>query len=134
MKYRRQAASAILVMLIAGIFVLGGRIALAAGSASQTSSSGSATQVSVVKLSNPLGTDDFNQLAATIVTNILGFIGTISLVLFIYGGLVLMTSAGAPAKIEKGKNVLLYAIIGMIIVFFSYMLVKVVIEGITGNA
>jgi len=132
MNYPRKIVKLNLLALILTLTFLGGSSVLAAGSASRSSSVGSATQAQSVSLSNPLGTSDFNTIAATIINGILGFVGTISLLLFIYGGLVLMTSAGASAKIDKGKNIILYAVIGMVIVFTSYILVKFVIQGITG--
>ena len=132
MNYPRKIVKLNLLALILTLTFLGGSSVLAAGSVSRSSSVGSTTQVQSVSLSNPLGTSDFNTLTATIINNILGFVGTISLLLFIYGGLVLMTSAGASAKIDKGKNIILYAVIGMVIVFTSYILVKFVIQGITG--
>ena len=123
----------LLALILALAFLSGSSVLAATGSAVKSPvNTGSATQVQSVSLANPLGTDDFNTLAATIINNILGFVGTISLLLFIYGGLVLMTSAGSSAKIDKGKNIILYAVIGMVIVFTSYILVKFVIQGITG--
>ena len=136
MDYQKKIVKFNLLALILALAFLSGGSVLAAttpGSAKKSSvNTGSATQVQSVSLANPLGTSDFNTLAATIINNILGFVGTISLLLFIYGGLVLMTSAGASAKIENGKNIILYAVIGMVIVFTSYILVKFVIQGITG--
>lgn len=54
-------------------------------------------------LPNPLGTVNINDFAARII-NILGLVGTISLVLFIYGGLIWMTSAGSADKVKKRKR------------------------------
>jgi Type IV secretion system pilin len=83
-------------------------------------------------LPNPLGTTNINTFAATLINNILGFVGTISLLLFIYGGLIWMTSAGAPAKVKQGRDILVWAVIGMAVVFTSYILVKFVIQGVQG--
>jgi hypothetical protein len=84
-------------------------------------------------LPNPLGTTDINLVAARIINNVLGLVGTISLILFIYGGLIWMTSAGSADKVKKGRDILVWAVIGMAVVFLSYMMVKFVIQGVQGT-
>jgi uncharacterized BrkB/YihY/UPF0761 family membrane protein len=69
-----------------------------------------------------------------IINFILGFVGTIALVLFIYGGFTWMLSAGAPAKVKKGKDIIVWSIIGLFVVFAAYILVRFVIQGVTGIA
>lgn len=95
-------------------------------------SGGDNNQCCVGVLPNPLGTTNINTFVATLINNILGFVGTISLLLFIYGGIIWMTSAGAPAKVKQGRDVLVWAVIGMAVVFMSYILVKFVIQGVQG--
>jgi len=134
MDYKKITFKINLLILTVVWFLAFGSVALGAtgDAVLQPTKTGDAVQVQPVTLSNPLGVSDINTLAATIINNILGFVGTISLLLFIYGGLVLMTSAGVSAKIETGKNIIVYAVVGMAIVFTSYILVKFVIQGITG--
>lgn len=83
-------------------------------------------------LPNPLGTDNPNVLIGNIINFVLGFVGTIALVLFIYGGFTWMLSAGAPAKVKKGKDIIVWSIIGLFVVFTAYILVRFVIQGVTG--
>jgi len=83
-------------------------------------------------LPNPLGTDNPNVLIGNIINFVLGFVGTIALVLFIYGGFTWMLSAGAPAKVTKGKDIIVWSIIGLFVVFTAYILVRFVIQGVTG--
>ena len=84
-------------------------------------------------LPNPLGTTNINTLVARIISYILGLVGTISLLLFVYGGLIWMTSAGNSSAVKKGRDILIWAVIGMAVVFTSYILVKFVIQGIQGT-
>jgi len=98
-----------------------------AGTAPSTGSVSGAT------LPNPLGTTNINTFAARIISYILGLVGTISLLLFIYGGLIWMTSAGNAASVKKGRDILVWAVIGMAVVFTSYILVKFVIQGVQGT-
>ena len=86
------------------------------------------------QLPNPLGTDNPNVLIGNIINFILGFVGTIALVLFIYGGFTWMLSAGAPAKVKKGKDIIIWSVIGLFVVFAAYILVRFVIQGVTGIA
>ncbi len=46
----------------------------------------------------------------------LGMIGVVSAVFVVYGGISYSTSAGDPGKVQKAKNTILYALIGLIIV------------------
>lgn len=80
-----------------------------------------------VCLDNPLGTDVTPQIfIGKIIKAILGIVGSLALVMFIYGGFNIMTAAGSPEKVEKGKQILVWATIGLIVIFTSYALVKFV--------
>jgi len=80
-----------------------------------------------VCLDNPLGTDVTPQIfIGKIIKAILGIVGSLALVMFIYGGFNIMTAAGSPEKVEKGKQILIWATIGLIVIFTSYALVKFV--------
>lgn len=63
---------------------------------------------------------------------ILGMVGSISLLMFIYGGFTLLMSHGEPAKVTEGKKIITTAIIGIIIVFSSYIIVKFVVTDMLG--
>jgi len=97
---------------------------------------GTSTQTEVTpkppaSIPNPLGTTDINVLIARVINFILSLVGSVSLLLFVYGGITWMTSAGAAEKVKKGKDIIVWAIIGLAVVFTSYILVKFVIQGIT---
>lgn len=101
----------------------------------RATSNGSGADVSgSVKLTNPLGEGiTFNKLTARIINYVLGFVGTIALLLFIYGGIIWMTSAGSAEKVKKGRDIIVWAIIGMAVIFMSYILVKVIIIALEGT-
>ncbi len=84
-------------------------------------------------LTNKLNTDDPNVLISNIINTILGVIGTISLLMFVYGGFTWMTSSGSPEKIKKGKSAIIWSVIGLATIFFSYALVNLVIFDIIGG-
>lgn len=51
--------------------------------------------------------------------------GLALLLMLIFGGFQLMTSAGDPKGMEAGKNRVMYAIIGFLIIFASFWLVQI---------
>lgn len=84
-----------------------------------------------VCLDNPLGTDiTIPGLIGKVIGGILSVVGSLALAMFVYGGFMWMTAAGSPQRVEKGKNILLWAAIGLVIIFSSYALVALVFQGL----
>jgi len=92
----------------------------------------------VVPINNPLGNTTFGnidspqKLIGAGINALLGILGSIALLMFIYGGLLWLTSGGNDQQIKKGRDVVLYAAIGLIVVFASYAIIRFVITGIGG--
>ena len=81
-----------------------------------------------VCLNNPLGADITPQtFIGGIIRAILGIVGSLALVMFIYGGFIWMTAAGNAEQVAKGRNILVWATIGLIVIFTSYALVRFVL-------
>ena len=81
-----------------------------------------------VCLDNPLGADVTPQtFIGGVIWAILGIVGSLALALFIYGGFLWMTAAGNAEQVIKGRNTILWATLGLIIIFSSYALVRFVI-------
>ncbi len=78
------------------------------------------------ELPNPLGTTDVPTLIGRIIKGALGVVGSLALLMFIYGGLTWMTSGGNEEKIKKGKGILIWAIFGIVIIFTSYSILNMV--------
>jgi hypothetical protein len=93
-----------------------------------------AAPVMAVELENPINTDDIPTLAGTVIKAVLGFVGSVALLAFIYGGFLWLTSGGNPEKIKKGKDVLIWAAIGLAFIFGSYVVASFVIRTLTGTA
>lgn len=87
-----------------------------------------------LKLPNPLrsGTTDPNVFIGSLIKSLLGFVGTIALVMFIYGGFLWMLSAGNPDKVKKGKDTFIWAILGIVVVFTSYLVINTVLTIFVG--
>ncbi|HEX9664618.1 MAG TPA: pilin [Patescibacteria group bacterium] len=60
----------------------------------------------------------------------LGFLGTIALILVLYGGFMWMTAGGNEEKVTKAKTLLRNAVIGLIIVISAYSITYFVITQI----
>lgn len=86
-----------------------------------------------VSVKNPLGTADIPTLAGTILKTLLGLTGSVALLMFIWGGLLWLTSAGNTDKIKKGKETLVWAAIGLAFIFSSYIIANFVIQALTGR-
>ncbi len=83
-------------------------------------------------LINPLGTISTPQaLIGKIINAVLGIVGSLALLMFVYGGLTWMTSAGSQEKVKKGRDIIVWSAIGLAIIFASYGLVRILISKIS---
>lgn len=82
-------------------------------------------------LPNPLGTvTDISQIVGNVLRALFGILGSIALLMFIYGGFTWLTSGGAAEKIQKGKDTMVWAVLGIAIVFAAYTIVNFVIDAL----
>lgn len=63
---------------------------------------------------------DPRAIVASIIKVLLGFLGTLAVVLIIYSGFLYMTAAGKPDNVKKAKDIMITAVIGLIIILISY--------------
>ena len=70
--------------------------------------------------------NDMVNVATKIAAIILSVVGSLSLLAFVAGGLMWMLSAGNPEWVTRGKQTILGAVIGLVIVFTSYMIIQLV--------
>lgn len=83
---------------------------------------------------NPLesrGTDIFKQVGG-LVGYILLLIGSITLLMVVWGAFQWLTAAGNAEKIEQGSKTMVWAMIGVFAVFISYFLLSTYIDYLTG--
>jgi hypothetical protein len=73
------------------------------------------------------------QIIGNVIRALLGITGSIAFIMFIYGGMYMLTSHGNPEMVKKGKEVLIWAIIGLIVIFGSYVFVNFILTGILGK-
>lgn len=54
--------------------------------------------------------------------------GFLAIGMIIYGGFMLLTAQGDPARIKRGKDIVLYSVIGLILVVLVYAIVNFVMN------
>lgn len=64
--------------------------------------------------------NDVGQVFGNLARIILGVTGSFALLFFIYGGFILLTSAGSANQVSKGKSIITGAVIGIVIIFAAY--------------
>ena len=69
-------------------------------------------------------------LVTTIVNWALWFVGVLSVIMLIWGGIRYATSAGDSNKVTAAKNTILYAVIGLVVAIFAYAIVNFVITNV----
>ena len=61
---------------------------------------------------------------------ILGIVGALALLGFIAGGVFLLISAGSQEMVTRGKSIIINSVIGLVIVFGSYLIVDFTVKGL----
>ncbi len=87
-----------------------------------------------VKFDNPLGAElDLRLIAGNVIKAVLGIIGSVALVIFLYGGIQWMVAMGDDTKIKKGLDTMIWAGLGLVIIFGSYVAVQFLLRTLLGS-
>jgi len=79
------------------------------------------------------GFNDFILLGVNLTKMILGLVGSLALLFFIYGGITFMLAGGKSEAIDKGKKIITNAVIGVAIVLGAWIIVNFAIAALTGT-
>jgi len=74
--------------------------------------------------------NDLIEVGTTVAKFILGIVGSLALIMFVYGGVMMLISAGNSEKVGKAKNIIIAAVVGLVIVFFSYAIIVFVMKSL----
>jgi succinate dehydrogenase/fumarate reductase cytochrome b subunit len=85
-----------------------------------------------VSIPNPVESLDPNALLAQVITTLLIWGGAIALLFIIFGGFRYIISLGNPESVEKARSTVLYAVLGLILIFLAYLIVAYVLNNLLG--
>lgn len=77
---------------------------------------------------------DLDNLTIRLIQYALGFMGTVAVAIIIWGGFVWMTSAGNEERVKKAKEVIKWAVVGMVVVMLAWAIVVFVFTSIQENS
>lgn len=60
----------------------------------------------------------------------LSLIGMVGFLFLIYGGYQVMISGGNPERLQKGKEYIFYAIVGLLLAIFGFVFIELIAGGI----
>jgi hypothetical protein len=95
-----------------------------------SSGGGSPTLEPPTSLFNPLGETDVRIILGRVVKAGMGIMGSIVLLVFVYGGFLWLTSAGNQDRVKKGTDTMLWAAIGVFIIFASYAILSTILTAL----
>lgn len=88
-----------------------------------------------VKRANGCSSDapELQNVVIGIINGFVGALGLVAVIFIVVGGVNYMTSAGDSGKLQKAKNTILYAVIGLVICVLAFAIVNFVIVNILNN-
>jgi len=96
------------------------------------------TPTTTTSLTNPLagickdaqGTACVQLVLGSVIKTALGVVGSIALLMAVWGGFLWLTSMGNESKVEQGKKTLIWSILGLVLIFGAYALTTFVFSAI----
>lgn len=66
-------------------------------------------------------------LLGKIINIIMGVVGSLALIMLIFGGISWMTAGGSEEKVKKSMGIIVWSVLGLAVIFLSYALVRLLI-------
>jgi hypothetical protein len=76
---------------------------------------------------------DLLQIIGRIINIVLGFLGVILLILFLYAGFLWMTAGDDATKVQQAKNIMRNAVIGLVIIVSAFAISSYILKLIANN-
>lgn len=70
-------------------------------------------------------------LLGKIINIIMGMVGSLALIMFIFGGISWMTAGGNEQKVKQSIGIIVWSALGLAVIFLSYALVKLLITNVS---
>ncbi len=84
----------------------------------------------ITPLTNPLGDADVPFLIGSTINYVLGVVGSIALAIIVYAGIKFMNARGNPEDVKSASKIMLWAGLGLAMIFFSYLILNYVITAV----
>ncbi len=95
---------------------------------------GGGTQILPEQISQATGgATDFISLVRRIIDYFLGFLGIVCVAMIIFGGFLFVTAGANEQNAEKGKKILTYAAIGIVVILLSFVIVNAFLSAGQGS-
>ena len=75
---------------------------------------------------------DLGGITQNVVKAIFWIVGTVFLLLSVYGGIVWIKAAGREEEVKRAKKIIVAAVIGLVVVFASYAISNFVMNRVQG--
>lgn len=85
-------------------------------------------------LYDPLGGASITTIIGRVISALLGLSGAVALLVFVWSGILMIVAAGNPERIKKAKSSLVWATIGLVVIFTAYTLVATLIGALSTGA
>ena len=86
----------------------------------------------ITPVKDPGGDTNLKDDVTKIINIVIGVLGIVCVVVIIIGGINYMTSSGDAGKVKKGKDTILYGVIGLVICALAFAIVNFVINSLNG--
>jgi hypothetical protein len=96
----------------------------------KASSSGKTPAGSPKTLPDPLGGASIHSIIGNVIRTFAGVAGSIALIMFVYGGIMMIMSGGESGKVESARKILINSAIGIVLIFAAYTFVAAIIDAI----
>jgi len=81
----------------------------------------------------PCGLNEAFQVVVNISRVIVAFTGSAALLMFTFGGVMFVIAAGNQDRVQRGKNIMVAAAIGIVIILGAWVMVNFVLIALTGG-
>ncbi len=104
------------------------------GAQTTTSTSGFAVPTTGLPGEGSSGSSSLISIATGIMNWLLVVVGILGVVGFVIAGIIYLTAAGDDTQIEKGKNAMVYSIVGVIVALMGVVIINAVQKMLGGTS
>jgi len=77
---------------------------------------------------NKCDTQDARKVMFSLIQYMLGFLSIIAFLMVIYGGFMWTTAAGSEERVDKGRKILKWAVIGLVVTFSAWTIIIMIMK------